>query len=435
MPLLKMDKNGQIYESDSRFDKEIGVGKRPELVDEDNVQKLSVPMSAQAIRDRANLQIKEERNRQNLIRKAARENILLNLLNEKELQKRTKLLNEQHRLERIHNEQRSAIMKKAIRDGTIDREQLGGVSGYGLTSDGTTPIFPRPSVDWKPVVDEAVAFGRKTQFGDLIDESVADFGSTRYKDGMGSSEIAIILSDAKQDATQALNYDPMTHVRLDDLNVEGEFSAEDQHWIDQWFQGILKVKFYYKDNPNQPYYFVWNEQNKDNVIRYRKKYCGEAEESLNLQRGWAYSGYWDDNGNWVRLQVPLVHGLPIEPTSCDVNNYEYAMELGPYGGGRDKWVNGTYIELAKRVIIAFARQFKARQKEIEEMQRKAVENAALKTTQAVADAHFDEKIQTLSQAEKRQGGFLELLKNFFYGSPSSYQHPMVTKNLLKNKKG
>jgi hypothetical protein len=154
-----MDKNGNIYETDSSQAGEVGVGRIPTMQEDGDVQALSVQAPDQVLRDRAKLQVqKMNRTRQGL--KSWADGVRKRMqMGQLEHQRKEREFLRQYQQQKINNLRKSQNMLQGLNQNYKDFENMSGVSGYGYTADGQKPYPDHPSSDWNLVNTTTQAFG------------------------------------------------------------------------------------------------------------------------------------------------------------------------------------------------------------------------------------------------------------------------------------
>lgn len=164
---LRMGKDGTVFQ---------GNYSAP-MVEDYNLQELSTREDAQVLKDRQKLK-NQKINQARLIQKRANQIQNQNALKKKVYdQKATKLQAVQNNLVKARNMQTDLLKGHAISQANMEYEQLSGVSGHGLTSDGHVPLYDRPARDYAYIKNTDEAFGSNTM-GQVSSKDIIPFAPT-----------------------------------------------------------------------------------------------------------------------------------------------------------------------------------------------------------------------------------------------------------------
>jgi hypothetical protein len=321
------------------------------------------------------------------------------------------------------NEIESDQLMWAIQTGKRRIEKMSGVTGDGLFVSGDNALIDYPSTDW---IEEVPA------------PAPQDFGST------GTGTVPTDTWPKPIDNTRyfaIVPKSPYLAMKASATPIAGEFTTYHKFLIEQWrsnsyvyeYQNQVAVKDasgqLVKDEIRGGNLF---EPNKSQSVQKRivdqdlKKhiwdkaesfltstYTGKDEMMKSAQRGWMWSGYFDEMGNWVQLKVPFVYGLPMDcPEIRDDEDSRRKLLQYRHSYLYNHWESSMLFNSFEELIKAYAYYYKYIQGEIDwtEQERRKME------------------IQTPTQAKevaKEEAKAVETKPSVY-----DFRHPMAIKGLV-----
>ena len=351
---LKMDNKGEIVQVDSRFNDDRGAGRAPHLVQEDDVAKLSVGKERQEILDRVKADQMSRAGKLNYQRqqlmKDYKERLRLKL---QEIAKNI-VVNAKKTHSKKFQDKKDQVKVLAIRQGAKNLEEI-GVSGSGLTSSGAKPYPTFPGRDWR-----------------IFESAPNDFGSLGAADGAMPSDYDRWQKPPVRQLppTPKPNEDMYASMKAVETPIKGGFTTFHKFIIGLWENNSYIVKerpgarardengHYKRDYFNSYVYefnpltatvdtvitLPWKKRKWDELELFsiNNRAEGQKEFLASSMRGWMWSGYFDDNENWIQVKVPFIYGLPMDfpeaPKSDDemnhLNEWRKAQKIyrGDYSG-------------------------------------------------------------------------------------------------------
>lgn len=313
MPLLRLDKNGNIVQSDSRFNGVQGIGSEPEMVDSDDVTALSLIEDDKVLKDRAALRRLQHLSNVNKVKKYAQNKVA------EEKAKMQAKINAEKKFNKLKAEHYAAQLKKnnsfLKARHTPGSELLSGVSGFGFSADGRQPLLDAPAVDWQPILEANTAFGgnvedwgHSTGLGYHSNQSVDQLGELSYNPNdvvgdTGLRKTRMPIGEANQ--AEIIN-EPMT--------------TDDEYDLRQFIDGAYVIRHYMKNDPRSYSNWITDDAFKTHMSQINNSWNHSSEMAKVIQQGWGYSIL--DNGKSIRLvKVPYYWGLPMYVPDNDRNLY------------------------------------------------------------------------------------------------------------------
>lgn len=430
MPLLKQDKNGNIYEVDSRFDDERGVGRKPNLVEDDNVAKISLPQVQQEVVERMQARFMSEAGQKNFQQQQKLNQAKFELGQKlKEIAKYYQAKANHLKAQKIQSAN-DKIKINAISQGARSFEDI-GVSGDGLSPVGakTWPTFP--ATDYHKIMPVSYDFGKLNQ-------------------SMGAE-------------TTALSVNPYEMMKATASPIKGNYTTYHQFLIQMWEQNKYAVTYHNMDlvkNPDGTYMYdkdisryvtknpddpVFREALMDLANKKKMwdiaesqywagKYPLRSELVKSSKRGWMWSGWHDESGNWIQVKVPFVYGLPIDAPEV-VDTPENLTRQRAYR--TENFLSYGYsfkiFDSLKEVIEAYALYYKYILGEISFEQPKT--SILAQPSEFVAQTSNKEtqsSEQTQAEATQAENGDKAIVKEAIEKAAGSmdFRHPMAQKGLL-----
>jgi hypothetical protein len=418
MPLLKLGKNGEIYESDSRLNGAEGMGRQPEMVEDYNMLELSVVENDKVIKDREALKKLDNDIRKNNQKKYAHSMAKLLKKQQQDKLKQEKEYQARKKLDHLQNLRNGVRKMQAIHQSNYMNEKLAGVSGYGLSTDGRKPYLDRPSVDYKPSMPADYAFGGNAE----------DWGNT-----MGQLVTAVAAGGGGGSSAPTTQ---LVSTQIVETSIEGEYTTRHQFIIEQFEKNLFSFQYTYTPQPQKIYSIVVDQSMKNQINAKNQLYNTAAKVIEAAGNKWMYSGWPNEDGSWTSVKVPFVYGLPMDlPNNADTKK-------------RDLWRNHHHwsdiydtqlFAKLKPVIEAYALFFKnqelEKQKEIKRLEYEALQAA----TRAADDISFRTMEQATGSAIDKATDKIEMEidaikrgKQIAVGN-GGFTHPMLRYGLLKSR--
>lgn len=416
---LKMDKNGEIFQTDALQGNEKGVGRKAVLVQDSDVHNFSTLQDPKVMRDRKALhnlkklnhqnqinKLKEDKNKQALIERARRHQM------EKEFWLKKKV----HALQENMKNMRKIA---GIKQGYQNFEKMSGVSGFGLTTDGRKPYADMPSLDWTPIEQVDEAFGKYPDGGmGALPEGYVSTQPTGKIQQLSEFDMQRLNSSLPEDevATSA-------PTMLTNSNIKGKFSSFHKDIIDKFFSGKFKFSYSTGTNATTLYYMNIDMPLRNRVQDHNRQYNPAAEIKASGSRGWAWSG-WYENGAWVSVKIPFIHGLPIDTPS----NANKMLQTS--------WRKNKFFGYYKPIIEAFALKKKLADEQNAAEKQRLLEQARIAGEQSAQSKSFTttEKIQEIvtdAFTNAAEGQLMNVKKDLAEPKIMSHAHPMLRQGLLK----
>lgn len=351
MPLLKVNKNGEVYQTDSRMNGVSGIGNLPQLVDADDVTSVSLLPDKNVQKDKQALARLEYMDRMNKIKKYAQDKLKENIL-EAAQKKRAEAEYQKKKVEEYQSQLFKNMSYLKARS-TPGQEKLSGVSGNGLSADARQPNLSRASLDWAPIVTTDVAFGGSDDWG----------SSTNYKGApdstIGSPQVGVMPDD-----TPLNTWLPETKVTRNFSKNLYDTPEKRADALNQFKAGAFAVPLFARVGGNHIASLSFGSQEKERLHGLNNSFVGSHALSDFIEKNYAYSILIDKNGNKKIIPVSYVYGLPlINPhhTTTQYKDPEFMARLnGPvskYGteavhNYEDVEKNGDYFRLLQPIILA-----------------------------------------------------------------------------------
>jgi len=300
---LKMNKDGEVVQVDSRFNDDRGVGRTARLVDEDNVANLSVGKTRQAVFDQMKAREMSRIGQQNFKKQELIKEYKTRI--KRNLQEIGKI--KAQKIREMSNNKRAeaanSLKLRAIKQSAANFEKM-GVSGSGLTPTGAKPFPTFPGRDYH-----------------IMESAPNDFG------GMGDMGImrGSMPSEYKAPPVRVLpaslppTYDSVyKDMKAMETPIKGGFTSFHKFIIGVWEKNSYVVKQYRgerkKDETgaylrdlkrNYVYDYNYNTTPSDSIINLNAKRAiwdfiesirlgnrdeGQKEMLASSMRGWMWSG-------------------------------------------------------------------------------------------------------------------------------------------------
>lgn len=448
MPILRLDKLGNVVEADARLDGDEFLGRSAEMTDSGDVTELSIENTAdwkKSQKDRAALEKIRELNRANMLKKIA---------NEKRKLQQKKFLDDIKKealwkKRQAENAKRNSLAAKrqilAARSAALPDGTMSGVSGFGLTADGRRPILSRASVDWQPIETADYAFGGSSpntweeNWGFGMEANTSQLGETpvtaAYPKEEWKGECLTSVADLKRAGVDAYT----------------ERMAYD---VERFKEGTYATVFRWA-NTGGTSSIVFDEQMKSSIQNMSAQGIGQALMTEYIKQGWGWSGY-EENGKFVEVKIPYIYGLPYDRPECGIKpGAGWGDPAHPYY--RDNWrkrayhsqkiiLNGeelppTYFNLLKPLIKALALKFDEQYAHLNKaLNEEAIKQEIQHTAKEMADAEaFVIEQKAAGIMSKEQESFFDKILKFLKGGvaatqegkKSDYRHPMLKEGLIK----
>lgn len=431
MPLLKMDKKGNIVQSDSRFDGVHGIGAVADMVDQGDMYELSLEPNAdykKAQRDREALRKLQVKSHEAKVRKYAQDKLKQQQMEVKRAAALEKKY-QQKKQELYKNQlmQNSAYLAAKFKGGNV--EKLSGVSGFGVNADGRQPDLSQAATDYQPILQANEAFGGDTEnWGNEtgLGYHSNDEVNKHQLGGINTQMGELSYSPEKVDQKRYLRKDKNPINEASQAEVVNEaFTSDDEYALRQFLDGTYVVKLYKKGHPG-----VWNkvitdDHFKNQINSRNNSWNHSAEFAKFIAQGWGYSIL--DNGKEYRLvKVPYYWGLPMyvpdNPRNMYTGIYFSKKYSFPGAGPGTEFRNGTVMreddiwptmdQALYPVILAAAKEYAQHSDEYGVWQGR----------------EFQKKVLKEAKTQSSGGGFFQKL---FSKSSPNYQHPFLKQGLLK----
>lgn len=428
--LLKQGKNGEIYQTDSSFDDERGVGRIAPLVEDDDLLKLSVNKDRQEIIERLEARRMTEAGKKNYWKQQlifqAKEDL------KSRLQELAQYIQNKAKTMADNNASKAnqEIKIKAIYQGTRYLEDI-GVSGDGLTPEGAKPYPLWPARDYHKVDPVAYDFGKMGAMGINV-TAVAD--------------------------------SPYETMKATATPIKGGFTSYHRFLINLWDKSQYSVRYFqmaYAKNPDgtlklkengQPIFVVPKDPSFiTQVIDLRtkkqiwdraeaqvwlSKHIGNAELVKSSQRGWMWSGWHNEEGNWVQVKVPFVYGLPMDLPEV-FNTPENMEKLKNYRNYRMRsdFYSYTLFDSFKEIIEAYAMFYKYVLGEAEYLRADfspdiLAEGEKPAQQEEVKEQILVEENRNVQAAAEGDKKVVKEATKLASGNDLDFRHPMAQKGLL-----
>lgn len=425
MPILRLDKNGIPYETDSRFDGERGMGRTPGAV-EDGTLQLDLNEDKKVLKDRAALKNLQTQDAINKFRKYAFDKTLHEEKEKIRKKQEEKLYLVKQKMSQLENNRKSMNYMKALQQSGVQKEVNSGVDGYGLTSDGRRPYMDMPALDYAPEVSVEEAFGELPSGIDLSGMGTCVMmGATGMPDGNPVYTIPTLSNFV----------DPIT---LADANILGPFSTKDQYLIDAYESDILNMPYQVEYKPNPPYTVVrMMDVDTKKLIDNRSEMASNPKARYEAAaRGWMYSGWHDSEGNFISVKVPFAFGIPMDfanATTVDEKAARDRYRNDPFFSSQTQSV----FDWLKPVISAYARKYLYEKTDKEQADKTLqYETSQPKVTAEVFKA--EQAVAAVQTSVLRQA-YNEIMEKIFSGAITRqeakksgvFNHPMATYKLIK----
>lgn len=428
MPILRLNDQGLPEEMGREGD----APKAPQMVESDDVLKMSIIEDPQTLKDKQavkKLQIMDHMRQVENYTK----NKLKNIAEQKKAQnmaEKAHLKNKELRAF-LNTNKNKRVIQALSQQGQM-YENLSGVSGFGLTSDGRRPYLDRPAVDWTPQLYAPVAFGTK---GEAWDNGMGQMETEVYSPPVITGTKSQLVSMPSIVASPPV-YKGLTTISIVD---PGPLTEEDLNIIKQFENNEWKAPYGRIDLPYARGMRTWGDTEKISTVTKNSKYNSSVYFLDRKKAGWMYSGFYDDNGNWVQVKVPFIKGLPMDwPDNPDQKKRDEYRNLS-YFSNYDLY----FFTKLKPVILAYARKLKydeqlkketadRLEKEILAEASRAADEDAFKASQVVEAAAQQKALQTMEM------GIDKLRREDAIGKEipkpqKNYAHPMLSYGLVPKK--
>lgn len=416
MPILKLNKQGIPYETNPNFDGEKGFGRSASLVNDSEVF-LDVQTPKNIQRDRAAVANLSAKDKLNKFKKYAFNKAKEEAKEKAKLAAQDKLFLAKQKMYSLESHRNSIDYLKALQQSGHQHEVNSGVMGYGLTSDGRKPFIDQPALDFKPQIPVDVAFGSVPSGYD--------------NSGMGAGAAAANFLTPTE-ASLPIN-DPSVKM------IEGEYSTKHQYMIETWKNDLLTLPYKLVYSPENIHHKsqVFDGSFKNQINSYNQSYNGVREVAKAASNGWMYSGWHDENGNWVSVKVPFSFGLPMDrPNNPGAKQRDQWRKTKIKGGYQEK----SIFDWMRPIIEAFALYYKyMHDKQAVEFQRLTYEVAQQADNQSSAETFKAEQAAagiTINTLRKVYDDVIQKIRRGEMSikdakSKGVFSHPMIRQGLIK----
>ena len=432
MPILSMDKHGNIVQTDSRFNGAQGIGQVAEMVDQSDVTELSLSPEEQkkVARDRKAIAKIQHMNKMNQIKKYAEDKKKLAMKEAKraaQLEKRYMQAKKQNYRDQLYKN--TAYLAASQKPG---HEIMSGVSGSGYSADGREPMLSRASQDVQPIVQANVAFGGDAQ--EWGNEMGVGYHSNTEVKKHGFSGLGFM--DSVWDDPEA-QLEPHSKYQRPDFNTIGEaeqhaivydepMTTDDEYALRKFIGGNAVVNVYQKGHPRSVSNQVTKDHLKQQVVTRNNNWNHSSEMAKVISQGWGYS-ILDDGKSIKLVKIPYYWGMPYFVPDNDRNMYTtLSTALSsywayPYAGATSEFRNGSTTRKGKRPswFQAFYPFIKAAAKEY-----------AIHSDQYGVWQGRQYKNEVINSSGKKSSGS-GFFKKLFANVSSDFNHPLVKQGLLK----
>ena len=418
MPILALDKKGNIIQTDSRFNGAQGIGAVADMVDQGDVTELSLnPEDIKRVqRDREAIRNLDNKIQQAKIKKYAED-------------KKKQAFKETQRAAYLEKKYREA-KKQQYRDQLYKNtsylaasqkpgmDQMSGVSGYGFSADGRKPFLNQSAQDYQPILQANVAFGGDAQ----------EWGN---ETGLGYHS----NTDVKKHGFAGLG--ATNYLRQNNENLNEAATAEvinegmtpnDEFALKQFDEGSTTIPYHHPNYPQSTNTLVVSNSLKNQLASINSSSNTSAEMAKVISQGWGYS-IIDDGEDNVRLVKVAYHwALPIYVPDNTANTYTKEYAAG-YSSATNmlSGMPGLQWGVLKKMPQAKKTTWNALRPVIEAA---AKEYAAKSDEYGVWQGRDYSKLNVAkATAQKSDGG--SFLKKLFSKGTGNFSHPLIKQGLLK----
>lgn len=310
MPILKLDRSGNVVESDARLNGVQGIGRLPDMVDDDDVTSLSLIENNKTLKDRAGLRRLEAMTKMNKIKKYSQDQALQKKLQEKKAQVLEKMYVEKKKQQYKNNLYKDMSYLKARQDGG-KTSVMSGVAGFGFSADGRQAVLSQASVDWQPIQQANSAFGgdaenwgNDTAFGIHSNDSVNKMNLSGFGANEGSPE---------PKEMQTLRDDP-AQATIGSSSPVSTFTEKDKFILEAWNNGTYVSPIWYNYANTPPTVWkniLWTDILKSELADNNTEINHSSLMTAFARQGWGYSMFKDTAGKINVVRVAFHWGLPM----------------------------------------------------------------------------------------------------------------------------